>query len=406
MGQVCRIDRERTRPGEKTTEVAYCVTSLTAERAGPDPQLKYKALRNIGWHVSFRDPQTNMPRRHRFGMVSREEAEAAYHEWVAAHLRGETYSLKKARGRRKLDEQLAAPRPNKDGVPAEIVTGSLLHIASGFLTFEESRVNEDAGVRRRGMIMRKTYSSRQQFVREFLQLLNTRYGQGAVGHMTLVDLTMQDVEAYNQLLVTAGYSSSQVTKRLQVVKAIIDRAGRPEYGRQLLSWNWDSRDVAHGKPAEPRKLPTLKQLKLILGKCDTKKTAMVWMAIGCGFGQRDLAVVRAGQFDRISYDLRRGKTGIDRYGDTPKLVWKVLQEHLAEAKRTEGELVFLTRKGMPLVHGHCDSVVLWWTKLRRNLGDDGEGLGGFYTDPPPRLIPRSMLGFQLSTESPHKAAGA
>ena len=199
------------------------------------PQLKYKALRNIGWHVSFRDPQTNMPRRHRFGMVSREEAEAAYHEWVAAHLRGETYSLKKARGRRKLDEQLAAPRPNKDGVPAEIVTGSLLHIASGFLTFEESRVNEDAGVRRRGMIMRKTYSSRQQFVREFLQLLNTRYGQGAVGHMTLVDLTMQDVEAYNQLLVTAGYSSSQVTKRLQVVKAIIDRAGRPEYGRQLLS---------------------------------------------------------------------------------------------------------------------------------------------------------------------------
>ena len=34
------------------------------------PQLKYTASRNIGWHVSFRDPRTNMPRRHRFGMAN------------------------------------------------------------------------------------------------------------------------------------------------------------------------------------------------------------------------------------------------------------------------------------------------------------------------------------------------
>ncbi len=47
MGQVCRIDRERTRLGEKTTEVAYCVTSLTAERAGPE-QLLALARRHWG----------------------------------------------------------------------------------------------------------------------------------------------------------------------------------------------------------------------------------------------------------------------------------------------------------------------------------------------------------------------
>jgi integrase len=34
---------------------------------------------------------------------------------------------------------------------------------------------------------------------------------------------------------------------------------------------------------------------------------------------------------------------------------------------------------MPLVHGHTDSVVLWWTKLRESLGEAGENLGGFYT---------------------------
>ena len=43
--------------------------------------------------------------------------------------------------------------------------------------------------------------------------------------MMLADLTMQDVEAFNRLLVTADYSSSQVSKRLRLVKAIIDRAG-------------------------------------------------------------------------------------------------------------------------------------------------------------------------------------
>ncbi len=197
--------------------------------------------------------------------------------------------------------------------------------------------------------------------------------------MKLADLNMEDVEAYNRLLVEAAFSASQVSKRLQVVKAMIDRAGRPEHGWQLLARNWDSRDVAHGRPAEPRTLPALKQLELVLARCDRQKTAMVWMAIGCGFGQRDLAAVRIGRFDEQGYDLRRGKTGIERYGETPKMVWGTLQNHLADISRPEGERVFLTRKGMPLVHDKGDSVTLWWTKLRAKLGDDGEGLGGFYT---------------------------
>jgi hypothetical protein len=40
--------------------------------------------------------------------------------------------------------------------------------------------------------------------------------------MLLSDLSMADVEAYNKAIVDAEYSSSQVTKRLQFVKAIID----------------------------------------------------------------------------------------------------------------------------------------------------------------------------------------
>ena len=260
------------------------------------PQLKYTRNQNIGWHVSFRDPSTGMPRRHRFGLVSREEAEAAYYEWVASHLRGETVVIKKKHGQRKLDEQLASP-PSQKGIKAKVVPGSLIHIASGFMAFEESRARGEDEPRRQGTITHKTCEYRKTYAEEFLKFLNTLHGQGAVGRMKLADLAMHDVEAYNRLLVQAGYSQSQVKKRMHVVKAMIDRANRPEFDKQLLTWNWDSRDVTHGKPATPVTIPTLRQLKFVLRECDARKTAMVWMAIGCGFGQRDLAAVRVGQFD-------------------------------------------------------------------------------------------------------------
>ena len=87
----------------------------------------------------------------------------------------------------------------------------------------------------------------------------------------------------------------------------------------MLAWNWESRDVLHGKRTEERKLPSLSQLKKILQACSAREKAIIWMAIGCGFGQRDLAAVRVGQIDRKHYDLTRGKTGIKRYGDTPPM---------------------------------------------------------------------------------------
>jgi hypothetical protein len=144
--------------------------------------------------------------------------------------------------------------------------------------------------------------------------------------MQLVDLAMEDVEAYNRMLVAAEYSASLVSKRLQFVHSIVKRAGRPEHDSQILGWNWDSRDVLHGKRADKRKLPSLSQLKSILRTCSAREKAMVWLAIGCGFGQRDLAAIKVGQLDRKRYDLRRGKTGIDRYGETPPMVWNAVNK--------------------------------------------------------------------------------
>ncbi len=100
--------------------------------------------------------------------------------------------------------------------------------------------------------------------------MNDRHGENAINRMRLADLSMQDVEAYNEHVVTSGYSASQVSKRMQLVKGIIDRAGRPEHGLQALSWNWDSRDIRHGKPTQERILPTVKQPKNLLDATDQR----------------------------------------------------------------------------------------------------------------------------------------
>jgi integrase len=231
----------------------------------------------------------------------------------------------------------------------------------------------------KGTIKKQQYDSKKLIVQEFLKFLNDRYGQGSVGRMTLADLTMHDVEGYNQLLVTTGFSDSQVRKRLQVVEQVVNRAGRPEHGGQVLTWNWNSRDVLHGLPDNPIAIPTLRQLKLILQKCDVRRTAMVWLAIGCGFGPRDLAKVHAGDIDKVGYDLRRPKTGIDRYGDTPKLVWACVESYLKKFPRDKAQLLFVTRQGRPLVHHNTNSITEWWSDLRSELGEDGKGLNGFYS---------------------------
>lgn len=339
------------------------------------PKLSFTETQGIGWHVSFRDPATGSPTRHRFRLKKREDEAAArieYHKWLGDYLE---HGAPKPVGRKTTH----LPPPSEVlSVPAQTVPGSLLMVASDLLSSLQARVRTDDGPRRRGSIARPVFSDRRRHARDFLAFLNTTHGQGTVASMRVRDLTMADVEGFNQWAAQQGYSDSQVSKRMQMVKAIIDRAGRPEHGSQVLTWNWDSRESFHGKATEARTLPSKAQLKAVLAACSTRERAMVWMAIGLGFGQRDLAAVRVGQIDEQGYDLRRGKTGIERYGDTPPYIWACISRYLEEVDRPYGELLFVTKRGQPVVHGRSDSVTQWWTRLRGRLGFDAKTLGGFY----------------------------
>ncbi|HET6247628.1 MAG TPA: site-specific integrase [Tepidisphaeraceae bacterium] len=334
------------------------------------PTLAFTKKQNIGWHVNYRDPQTGVPRRHRFGLVERDQASELYNTWLVEHLRGAPH-----RGGASAKVPVVKDSP---GSLVQMQPGSLLHVGSNYLFYEEKRTRKPGEPRRAGTICPALLAVHKYDVADFLKFINRRYGPGSAGRLSVLDLKMVDVEAYNAELVDAGHSNQLVSKRLLTVKAVIDRAGRPEHGEQVLSWNWNARDKLLGKAGTPRTLPTLPQLKGILTHCDARHRAIVWMGLGLGFGQGDLAAVRVGQIDAKTYDLRRGKTGLERYGETPPGAWKAISEYLKEQPRELGDLLFVSGKGKPLSHGNTDSIHLWWRRLRTSMGKLGDTLGGFY----------------------------
>jgi len=342
------------------------------------PKLSYSDNRGIGWFVSYRDPQTGVSKKHRFGNnLTKTEAQEAYYAWLSSHVSGKPVAKPSA-------AKSVTPSVQLDRVAAQIRKGSLIEVTTGMLAYDTKRIRDPHTARFKGSILQKQFDSIYQLAHYFLNFLNKQHGQGAVARMTLADLTMEDVEAYNLHLVQTDYSESQVRKRMQIVQSIVNRAGRPEHGRQMLGWNWDARDVFHGRPDKPVTLPTVQHLQLILKKTNEQRTAMIWMAIGLGFGQSDLAKSRPEHFDADNYDMRRGKTGIERYGQMPPLVWACLERYRKVCPRKKGDLLFLTEDNHPLVHGQSDSVVAWWSYTRENLKDEqgkpaNAGLNGFYS---------------------------
>ncbi|MCB9858800.1 MAG: site-specific integrase [Phycisphaerales bacterium] len=336
------------------------------------PKLRFTTLRDIGWHVSYRDERTGLPTRHRFNITEKErepEARILYHGWVLEHLGGNVDATHPTQAKR-------APRVK---LPPQVLSGSLLEVASGFIEAERGRSREGDEPRRRGSIAAPVFRDRKKAIRDFLEFMNELHGVGAVGRMRLADLTMEDIEAFNRSIVKRGFSASQVAKRLQLVKSIIDRAGRPEHGGQFLAWNWDSRDVLHGTPPAERILPTRKQLVRMLREADLRGRTMIWLGIGCGFGARDLAAIRVGQITKDAYDLRRSKTGVERFGETPPRVWRFVHMYQERENRPKGQLLLVTRNGSPLVHSKSNAVTQWWDKLRKRVGESKGTLPGFYT---------------------------
>lgn len=176
------------------------------------PKRRFTAWRKLGWHVAFGDRATGSPRKHLFNIREREreaEARLLYDAWVLEHLGESANQAHPTRDK---------PRIRR-AVTSNMLSGSLLEIASGLIESQRARARTDGGPHRRGTITARVFTDRKKHIHDFLEFLNDGHGKGAVSRLRLADLSMEDIEAYNRHIAERGYSASQVAKRIQLVKA-------------------------------------------------------------------------------------------------------------------------------------------------------------------------------------------
>jgi len=133
------------------------------------PKLRFTESRGIGWHVSYRDPETGTPRKHRFGISERareEEAVAAYHRWLGEHLNGETPEPLYARKPKSPKSDKPTPSPAETLTASE--PGSMMDIASGLIASLQARVRGAGERRRQGTIARRGFIDRRRHIRDSL----------------------------------------------------------------------------------------------------------------------------------------------------------------------------------------------------------------------------------------------
>ena len=95
--------------------------------------------RGIGWHVSYRDPDTGTPKTHRFRMVTKSVANKAYEASLSAWLQDDHNAAAAARPGHTAKVMAREKRAEQQAVCAEVTAepGSLVHVASGLFKYDE-----------------------------------------------------------------------------------------------------------------------------------------------------------------------------------------------------------------------------------------------------------------------------
>jgi integrase len=137
-------------------------------------------------------------------------------------------------------------------------------------------------------------------------------------------------------------------------------------------------------------LTSLNRMSYDSGRWDSNPRRPAWeagilplnYARECGFALLKktllLYLSRPGRYNRRrTTDHYSGALGMAKTRHrTPKLRFTAYQR---EKRRPAGELLFITRNGLPLVQSSSNAVTQWWSKLRTRIGEAKATLPGFYT---------------------------
>ena len=325
----------------------------------------------LRYYASFRGPD-GKPKRKRF-TKDRNESELAYHRWVI-----ENY-----------DQSARIIAGDHDAGNANF-DQCLPVIANAFIQHEEQRVRSDEARRAKGTISLRVFDDNRRQVVDILRWCKDRFKDRLRRAPFSELMTETDYESM-MLHFVKRLSDSQINKHRQRFWAIVRFARREPFRIRFSFGPEDVRAFGGTEARKQRQMPTIDMIQQILSAASERERLWIWMGLGLGFGNDDVARARLLHFDSNSYDMRRGKTGLPRYGLMRPMVWLHMQEYLKQFPRKDDELLFITCNGNPIVwvrakteeemkngtstsgpsktpFKRCDSLSQAWNKLKKQAG--------------------------------------
>ena len=135
--------------------------------------------------------------------------------------------------------------------------------------------------------------------------------------------------------------------------------------RKKQAWALMTPDERDGD-GKPKPVFSIEEIQRIYGNSTKLGRLYLLMGLMLGWGQEAIRSMRKNHLVKIGdeyfIDRRRGKTGIEGFWWVcPELV-KLLIEEISTTPANKDNLAFLTEEGLPLVHGHTDTIGLTWDR--------------------------------------------
>ena len=293
------------------------------------PKLAGPEKHTAKFYASFRDAD-GRAQKIRFTR-DRKESERLYRRWIV-----ENYDNTTIISQEELED--------KQGFIA-----CLPLIADAYVQAQAKRVRPDEAPRKQGTISVTQFYAIKKFAVNVVAWMHEHFGE-RLGITSFSDLV--DAEDYNLMMLdfTHRFSTSQISKHRNCFWDLARFARTKPFEQRLRFSREDVRPFGGGEQRRERAIPTVDILRQILLAATVEEEVWIWMAIGLAFGNDDLARSKPLHFGSERYDLRRGKTGIERYGCMRPLVWAQLCRHLQQNPRKPDELLFVSQTGHSLVY--------------------------------------------------------
>jgi len=334
--------------------------------------------------VYYRKPN-GVPGRKKFTHKKR-ESEILYHRWLL-----ENYDSAVVLANQ--DSEVAAEkvsRPNTLGV-----------IAKAYAEHTTNRTRKDDDPPRRGLIGQPEAYAIQQQTLNILAWAKEHFGEAKIKAAPFGQLwAVQDYESMMLHFTKKYKKNTQINKHRQRFWALASFATRHPFEQELRFRRESTARYGGDASRKDWSFPTPAEFRRILKKASEMERTWIWMALGLGFGQTDISGSKPICFDADSYAWRRGKAGMERFGEMRPMTWAWIVRWLSANPRRPHELLFVTPSGKPYTrretktdvelrfgtdtHGpkritykSCDILGHKWVKLVRDSGV--EWRGGFYT---------------------------